>query len=523
MASSPGTLTTMSVPIAGLLFLVTLATRLPFATSNLWAHDSVLYEHAIARFDPAAQSPQPPGYLWYVLLARGVTALTGDANAAMVLIAAFASAAAVALLYLFAARLFDERTARAAAVLLLTSVTFWGEGAVAYPYTLLAALTTGCALLFWLATGSDRERSAVAAETGTEGAHPAVAAGRSGRSFVLASLAWGLAVGFRTDLALFLAPLWLLAAYRVRSRAIVMAATAVVALAVLGWLAASAIASPDAAGFFAALAAQGRFVDETYSIAAGGATALGRNAYDLARYLGRALLAIAPLLALLAIPAVTRRAFAHRAPTRDRAPLFLALWTLAPLPVYLLVHIGEYGYVFSMLPGLCVAAARAAAGAGEALRRPATLAWLAGAATAVNAGVFLLAPAPLTAADLAKRDHGVDERLAALREMDQACTVVVTGYDALIVDRYLRGALPVLAYGPAETPTLARPLALALPRCRAGAAAVVLWDDLLRAGSGDWATSVMPRGALLRYAVVPLTTTLRIRDALTVDVGPDRP
>ncbi len=509
----------MSWPTAGLLFLVTLATRLPFATSHLWAHDSVLYEHAIARFDPAAQSPQPPGYLWYVLLARGVTALTGDANAAMVLIAAVASAAAVALLYLLAARLFDERTARAAAILLLTSVTFWGEGAVAYPYALLAALTTGCALLFWLAARTEGKHRLVATETASEREH-ALAARRSGRLLVAASLGWGLAVGFRTDLALFLAPLWLLAAYRVRSRAAVMAAAAVVALAVLGWLAASALASPDAAGFFSALAAQGRFVDETYSVAGGGPAALARNVYELARYLGRALLAIAPLLALLAVPAVARHAFAQRPLARDRALLFLALWTLAPLPVYLLVHMGEYGYAFSMLPGLCVAAARAAAGAGAGLRRPPALARLAGAAAAANAGVFLFTPAPFAAADLAKRDHGVDERLAALREMDPACTLVVTGYDALIVDRYLRGALPVLAYGPAETPTLSRPLALTLQRCRAGSAAVVLWDDLLRTGTGDWATSVMPHGALLRFAVAPLTETIAVRDALTVDLRP---
>ena len=502
----------MSWRIAGLLFVVTLATRLPFATTHLWGHDSVLYERAVTLFDPAAQSPQPPGYLWYVLLVRAVTAFTADANAAMVLIAAIAGALAVALLYLLGARLFEERTARAAAVLLLTAVTFWGEGAVAYPYTLLAALSTGCALLFWRATGSGSERPLVAGH-GSE--RPLVAARRGGRRLVLASLAWGIAVGFRTDLALFLAPLWLFAAYRVRSGvAAVAVAAAVVALAVGGWLAASAWASPDAGAFVAAVAAQGRYVDEQYAVTGGGTAALARNTYELARYLGRGLLAIAPLLGLLLIPAVARRALA-----RDRATLFLALWTLAPLPVYLLVHVGEYGYVFSVLPGLSLLAARGAAGAATAVRRPALLGWLAGAAVAVNAWLFLFSATPLGAANLAKRDHATPERLAALRELDPSCTLVVTGYDALLVDRYLRGSLAVLAYGPAETPTLARPLASALQRCRAGSATVVLWDDLLRAGVGDWAVATMPHGALLRTTVAPLGSTLRIRDALTVDLS----
>src|SRR4029077_5574253 len=123
----------------------------PFQTENLWAHDSVLYERAIERFDPLDQRPQPPGYLYYVLLVRAVDGLTGDANRAMTLVSLFADAAAIALLYLLAARLYDERTARISALFLLSAVTFWAYGGIAYPYTLLAALSVACALLFWRA------------------------------------------------------------------------------------------------------------------------------------------------------------------------------------------------------------------------------------------------------------------------------------------------------------------------------------------------------------------------------------
>ena len=95
------------------------------------------------------QRPQPPGYLYYVVLIRAVDAITGDANRAMTLVSLIADAVAVALLYLLAARLYDERTARISALFLLSAVTFWAYGGVAYPYTLLAALSIGCALLFW--------------------------------------------------------------------------------------------------------------------------------------------------------------------------------------------------------------------------------------------------------------------------------------------------------------------------------------------------------------------------------------
>ena len=170
---------------------MTLATRLPFATEHFWAHDSVLYARAITDFDPASHQPQVPGYLYYVALLRGLTVLTADANRSMTLASALAAAAAVVLLYGFAARLYDETTARAAALLLLTSAAFWGYGAVAYPYTVLAALTVACAWLFWRVLATTRART--------------------GR-LLAASAAWGVAIGFRFDLLTFLAPLWIVTA-----------------------------------------------------------------------------------------------------------------------------------------------------------------------------------------------------------------------------------------------------------------------------------------------------------------------
>ena len=124
------------------LFGLALLTRLPFATMNLYAPDSVLYARAILAFDPLDQRPQPPGYLWYVLLLRAIDFVTHDPNRAMTIVSALAGAATVSLVYLLAARLYDERTGRVSAVFVLSAVTFWAYGGVAYPYTLLAALST---------------------------------------------------------------------------------------------------------------------------------------------------------------------------------------------------------------------------------------------------------------------------------------------------------------------------------------------------------------------------------------------
>jgi len=89
------------------LFGLALLTRLPFATTNLYAPDSVLYARGMASFDPFDQRPQPPGYLWYVLVLRAIDLVTHDPNRAMTIVSALAGAATVALVYLLAARLYD--------------------------------------------------------------------------------------------------------------------------------------------------------------------------------------------------------------------------------------------------------------------------------------------------------------------------------------------------------------------------------------------------------------------------------
>src|SRR5207247_10310375 len=98
--------------------------------------------------------------------------------------------------YLLAARLYDARPARVSAGFALTAAPSWAHGGVAYPYTLLAALSAVCALLFWRALDPSASRV------------------RRVMRLIAASAAWGIAIGFRSDLAIFLAPLWLLAAAR---------------------------------------------------------------------------------------------------------------------------------------------------------------------------------------------------------------------------------------------------------------------------------------------------------------------
>lgn len=479
------------------LFGLALLTRLPFATTNLYAPDSVLYARGMERFDPLDHRPQPPGYLWYILVLRAIDLATNDPNRAMVILSAIAGAATVALVYLLAARLYDERTARVSALFMLTAVTFWAYGGVAYPYTLLAALTTLCALLFWRALDS-------------------AASGQARRlPLVVASAAWGVAIGFRSDLAIFLAPLWIFAATRT-TIAVAAASAALVAALVALWVFASAAADGGLARFLDAMRTQSEFVEDRYSVIANGPVAIYRNGYELARFLGRGLYFLIPLAAVTLISAEARRV-----ELRDRPrTLFMILWTFAPLPFYLLIHVGEYGYIFSMLPGLAILSARGAIALAKGLRMPRTFKWIVAVAVLGNAAIFLLTNTPISARDIARLDRGIDEKAAYIHgHFAPATTSVVTVYDKMLVDQYLAGEYPLIAYDPVMSPTFERSLqCLRQDPCEGAEVDVVLWDDLLRAEGAGWQEVRMPHGGRLRFAHISRSARLRANDGLGISI-----
>jgi len=488
----------LSWRVALALFGLALLTRLPFATTNFYAPDSVLYARGMERFDPFDQRPQPPGYFWYVLVLRAIDLATQDPNRAMIIVSALAGAATVALVYLLAARLYDERTAKVSALFVLTAVTFWAYGGVAYPYTLLAALTTLCALLFW------------------RGVDPARSRTRRGVHLVVASVAWGIAIGFRSDLAIFLAPMWLLAATRATIPTAALSAGSVAALVGV-WVFASAFADGGLSRFLDAVSIQSRFVDDRYSIFGNGPIAVYRNAYELGRFLGRGLYFLIPLIVMTVLSSEARRI-----ELRDRwRTTFIALWLLTPLAFYLLIHVGEYGYIFSMLPGLAILGARGTIALAKGMRMPRTFKWIVMAVVVGNAAIFLLSDTPISARDVARHDHGIDEKVAYLTSLPPESMLVLTAYDEVLVNHYLHGP-PVLQYDPAATPAFTQPLACdASPSrrpCVDTSVDVVLWDDLLRAEGPGWQEIRMPHGTRLRIARVPRSASLRVTEGLGVEI-----
>jgi hypothetical protein len=195
------------------LAAATLALRLPFLAPRLAHWDAVNYALGLHDFNVAAHQPHPPGSPYFILLGRVFLWLTGDDNAALLGVTLLASVGAVLAEYALVRLLFGPRAALLAAILLMTQPVFWGYGTMATAWTVLACLAIVAATLCLL-----------------------LARGRMHLLFPSA-IFLGFASGFRLDVTVFFAPLWLWTVYKAEPRWWRRIATlVVVGVCVLLWL-----------------------------------------------------------------------------------------------------------------------------------------------------------------------------------------------------------------------------------------------------------------------------------------------
>jgi len=398
--------------LASLLFVAVLGSRAPFAAHTLWAHDSVLYAGAIERGfhvddDPLRQRPHPPGYILYVASADVAYAGGLGSNEALIAISALASALSAAAIFLFARRWVRDAVALVAAAAFAANPLVWQYSEIAYPYAVLGLGSLAVAIAL------------------------RVARGRGLAPMLLASVAFAIAGGFRQDLLVLLSPLWLWAVAPLGWRRAAVACAAA-ALGGLLWLVPTVVLSGGIDEYAQALASQASYVGEAYSVAAQGAPAFIANLSATTWAVGWGLFAMAPLT-VAALVGLRRR--------RDADAIFLALWTLPALALYVVLHIGDWGYALSALPGLYIAGARVLerviASLAATQRAPAIgAAW---ASLVVAPGlVFVLGSGPFSATAIARHDGALAARVAYVKaNYAPRTTLILTREDHLLVRYYL--------------------------------------------------------------------------------------
>lgn len=395
------------------IFAVVLASRAPFGAQTLWAHDSVLYARALEQGfhvddELRKQRPHAPGYILYVATADLAHDAGLDSNSALVLISALASALGAALLFLLSRRFVPDRIAVLAAIAYAANPLVWQYSEIAFPYTVLGA---GSIIVATAALG---------------------ARGRGLGAVLVASAVFAIAAGFRQDLLVLLAPLWLWSVWPLGPRRAAIAALVVAGVS-LGWLVPTIALSGGIGDYVVALRSQATYVGTTYSIVGQGTPALVTNAAMTAYALAWGTLLVAPL----AITAALVVAWRMRR-TRDEA--FALVWCVPPVILYATLHIGEWGYALSALPALYLLAARAVSAAADAAG---TRRWMAagpawGALVALPAVVFLATPAPFSAAAIRAHDHELTARFTYVRDhYTSERTLILTREDFLLVRYYL--------------------------------------------------------------------------------------
>ena len=463
--------------IALLLGVATAMSRLPFVAERLWEWDSVLYaralEHGFHVDDVLAGSrPHPPGYIFYVGAAAIGRAFGLDSEHALAVVSVLASGAAVAVLYLLCRRFADRSLSLGLAAAFATSPLVWLHGEVAMPYILLAPISAFLALAF-------RD-----------------ARGRGARRVAAVSFAFGVLGGFRQDLLLFLFPLWVWMVLPASSRTR-LGAVAALGAGCLAWFVPSAALSDGPAAYVSRSLAQ--------LIGLSGASANSERSIPLNLVLvADSLWWAGPAVAVLVLVLGLARALAslrgqHLAD--DREATFFGLWLVPALLFYLVVHIGEWGFVLSLAPGVFALAAwllRSALARVPSARPFATAALL---ASAVGGGaLFLVGDHPVFShASLVAHDRATAAKTAYIREhLPAGSTVILAAAEALVASYYAPGD-PVRYSSAASTASYDLPVS--------GPTTLVVYEPAARpAQSGAARVVTLAHGVTLELIDVPAGT-----------------
>jgi hypothetical protein len=423
------------------LALATLLARLPFLTPRLAHWDAVNYALGLHDFNVAAHQPHPPGSPYFILLGRAALALTGDDNAALILVSQVASACAVLAEYGLARVIFGQRGAVLAAVLLLTQPVFWGYGTMGTPWTLLACL----GLLIGLAS-------------------LLMIRGKANLVWPSALLV-GLASGFRLDATVFLGPVWVWAVWRAEPRwSRRLLAPGLVALCVLVWLLPVVVSSGGLASWSDRMLALLPATDSSPG------STLRQFAANTAISFGTLAFSIGPAI-VVSLVANWRSVVRRLGQMADsELGVFWLLW-IAPAFIFLwLVDSTEPGHDLVYAVALC------ALGAGLILATVGTLPRFIGAGAllvAVQTLVFLFA-APqfgrplawtansmllnITAPGVRQQQASLDEALHAIRDQfdpGQSVILTVTGQDPYRFMMYYLPEFRVLRLDPQTQSVLA--------------------------------------------------------------------
>ena len=412
---------------AAILFVVSLAIRVPFRSHFAYHWDSAQFALAIGHYDVSLGLPHRPGYFLFVLLGRIVNILLGDPHTSLLVVNMVSGAALAALGYLLGTALFGRACGWVTAGILATSPLCWFQSEVVFSTLLDGVLVTATVLVCWRAIRRG-------------GGWPYVV----GMGVLLA-----LEAGVRQQTTPMLCPVWLYTFWKMpRPRWRKFAVGLLVAgLLCAAWFVPMVRLSGGLGVYLRLYPERLRMDSPLTPFGGGGFGIVMRNlAFVVAccwvGFLVAVVLALAEILSWL----MERRDKLPAIASRQEQLQFLAWWIVPMIVFGVAVITVMPGYVLCYFPGLAILVALVLTRFVRRIERVlggrrfyALVTAITGIAV-VNGAVFLLPPQktawvraklPLTAADIREHDQQLRRWFLAIRERFRTDQVVICHYHQL--------------------------------------------------------------------------------------------
>ena len=324
-----------------LVFLAIICfTRLPLIPRQLFSFDNVNFAYALDNFDISRSQPQPPGDPVFVVEMRILRWLQFKRpESILLMLKLLGSAASCVALFWAGRRIFDDRAAWIAALLLALYPSFWFASltsGVRVQLALISALVAGAC---WKAWQGD--------------ARAATAAG----------ILLGLGSGARPEIGLMLLPLWAVGVWRSEnSWTARLRQAGILTVCVLAWLVPLVIDSGGPGKFW-------RLTWAYFKTQAAGMTSGLFGADDRVWATTLIWVAVWALCGALALPFSAVLAWDRGWSVGRERAWFLWIWFLPGFLFAAGVHAADAGHVLAVVPPVCLLSAHLMNGAAERLRK----------------------------------------------------------------------------------------------------------------------------------------------------------